>query len=114
MRKSRRNADVADNAFLPGKLRRRVPFEFVLEALSSLSPYTRPMFGCTAVYVADKIVLILRDKPNSEADNGVWLVGHHERTPREPAPRFPEFAFHSGAGRAGDGLAGAARGCPRF
>ncbi len=81
MRKSRRNADVADNAFLPGKLRRRVPFEFVLEALSSLSPYTRPMFGCTAVYVADKIVLILRDKPNSEADNGVWLATtkeHHE------------------------------------
>ena len=40
------------------------------------------MFGCLAIYVEDKIVLILRDKPSYQADNGVWLattVEHHER-----------------------------------
>jgi|SRR5579863_8606372 len=54
------------------------PYEFVLEALAPLSPHTRPMFGCLAVYVKDKIVLILRDKPQHSEDNGVWLATSHE------------------------------------
>jgi hypothetical protein len=44
------------------------------------------MFGCLAIYVEDKIVLTLRDKPSYEADNGVWLattVEHHESLRRE-------------------------------
>lgn len=73
-----------------GALRRKPgPHEFVLEAISSLSPVTRPMFGCLAVYVEDKIVLILRDKPRSKADNGVWLATapeHHESLRREFPP----------------------------
>jgi hypothetical protein len=50
------------------------PHEFVLDALASLAPTTRPMFGCLAVYVEDKIVLILRERPRTPADNGVWLA----------------------------------------
>lgn len=44
------------------------------------------MFGCLAVYVGDKIVLILRDKPTKRGDNGVWLATtheHHESLRRE-------------------------------
>jgi len=44
------------------------------------------MFGCLAVYVGDKIVLILRDKREPDADNGVWLATteeHHESLRRE-------------------------------
>ncbi len=44
------------------------------------------MFGCLAVYVKEKIVLILRDKPTSTGDNGVWLATteeHHESLRRE-------------------------------
>jgi len=59
---------------LPLKQRKPVPHAFVLEALAPLSPYTRPMFGCLAVYVKHKIVLILRDKPTNTSDNGVWLA----------------------------------------
>ena len=55
-----------------------VPHEFVLDGLSSVSFYTRPMFGCLAIYLADKIVLILRDKPNHVSDNGVWLATTEE------------------------------------
>ena len=44
------------------KKRKAVPHEFVLDAIAQLSPRTRPMFGCLAVYVEDKIVLVLRDK----------------------------------------------------
>ena len=66
---------------LGGRQRKKVPHEFVLEALAELSPWTRPMFGCTAVYIEDKIVLVLREKPGPSPDNGVWLattVEHHE------------------------------------
>jgi hypothetical protein len=63
-----------------------VPHEFVLDRIAALSPVTRPMFGCIAVYVEDKIVLILRDRPKSRADNGIWLATtaeHHESLRRE-------------------------------
>jgi len=63
------------------KRRKAIPFEFVLDALSALEPVTRPMFGCLAIYVGQKIVLILRDKGGQHPDNGVWLattLEHHE------------------------------------
>jgi hypothetical protein len=74
-----------DAGLLP-KQRKPIPHAFVLDAISSLSPYTRPMFGCLAIYVRDKIVLILRDKPTNTADNGVWLATtqqHHQSLRRE-------------------------------
>lgn len=58
-----------------------VPFDFVLERLAPLRPYTNPMFGCLAVYVGEKIVLILRRRDSSPQDNGVWIATteeHHE------------------------------------
>ena len=57
-----------------------VPHEFVLDALARANPWTRPMFGCLAVYVGERIVLILRDSKKAVADNGVWLattIEHH-------------------------------------
>jgi hypothetical protein len=80
MPKPRRNTPLASAGF-PFKQRKPVPHQFVLDTIAALSPYTRPMFGCFAIYVKDKIVLILRDKPESTADNGVWLATteeHHE------------------------------------
>jgi hypothetical protein len=69
-------------AKLQAKPRKRIPHEFVLEALAELSPRTNPMFGCLAVYAGAKIVLILRDKATGvTTDNGVWLATteeHHE------------------------------------
>jgi hypothetical protein len=44
------------------------------------------MFGCTAVYVKEKIVLILRNRLDGTADNGVWLATteeHHASLRRE-------------------------------
>jgi hypothetical protein len=58
--------------------RSRVPHQFVLDALEPLSPVTKPMFGCLAVYVGEKIVLILRDRVDAIADNGVWLATSEE------------------------------------
>ena len=63
------------------KIRKPVPHEFVLDALSQLAPRTNPMFGCLAVYVGPKIVLVLRSKGDGIGIDGVWLattVDHHE------------------------------------
>ncbi|HEY5916419.1 MAG TPA: hypothetical protein VIU13_03425 [Chryseolinea sp.] len=60
------------------KKKTSLPFEFVLEQLYSVDIDIRPMFGCFAIYVNNKIVLILRKKMNFIADNGVWLATNKE------------------------------------
>ncbi|HWO31946.1 MAG TPA: hypothetical protein VNO32_24380 [Candidatus Acidoferrum sp.] len=70
-----------DDALFGIKPRKAVPFSFVLDAIAPLSPWTRAMFGCLAIYVQDKIVLILRDKPSTPLDNGVWLATTEEHHP---------------------------------
>jgi hypothetical protein len=78
-----------DDMFEPRRKPKPVPHGFVLDALEPAAPWTRPMFGCTAVYVEDKIVLILRDKPGG-VDNGVWIATtreHHESL----RPLFPSM-----------------------
>jgi len=88
MSKSRRKTAPLplDDTLFAVKQRKPVPHEFVLDAIAPLSPTTRPMFGCLAIYVKEKIVLILRDKPNQTADNGVWLATteeHHQSLRRD-------------------------------
>jgi len=81
-KKRSRSAIGARDSFPIAKPRKRAPHEFVLEALAELEPRTNPMFGCLAVYVGEKIVMILRDKRDkTAADDGVWLAttkDHHE------------------------------------
>jgi len=55
-----------------------IPFDFVLEQLYSVNVEIRPMFGCFALYVHNKIVLILRKRNTSTKDNGVWLATSKE------------------------------------
>jgi hypothetical protein len=88
MSTTRRNRPVLprDDTLFAVKQRRGVPHEFVLDAIAALSPKTRSMFGCLAVYIEEKIVLILRDRRDATADNGVWLATteeHHESLRRE-------------------------------
>jgi hypothetical protein len=102
-----------DDELMRGKRRRAVPHEFVLDALAPLSPVTRPMFGCVAVYVEEKIVLILRDKPPSPADNGVWIATtaeHHETLRRE----FPQMRSIQVFGKATTGWQVLAADAPDF
>jgi hypothetical protein len=86
MPRAPRNPQSLGEAVLAGKRRQVAPFEFVLDAMAPLSPRTRPMFGCLAVYVEDKIMVILREQARYPADNGVWLATtpeHHESLRRE-------------------------------
>lgn len=75
-----------DDRLFAGTQRKALPYQFVLDAIAPLSPETRSMFGCLAVYVGDKIVLILRDKRDGTEDNGIWLATteeHHQSLRRE-------------------------------
>jgi hypothetical protein len=88
MSRSSRSSDrhAAGAEILTGKRRKSPPHEFVLDALAGLSPTTKSMFGCLAVYVEEKIVMILRDRGDSAVDNGVWLAttaAHHASLRRE-------------------------------
>jgi len=73
--------------------RRSAPYPFILEALAPLEPEVRPMFSGFAVYVEEKIVLMLRDSPKQPKDNGVWLVFSATANLADPAIRedFPSL-----------------------
>jgi hypothetical protein len=58
--------------------KKSIPFSFAIENLFSADPIVKPMFGAHAIYIGNKIVLILRDK--NDSDSGVWIattVEHH-------------------------------------
>ncbi len=62
------------------------PYPFVLDALADVVTEKKPMFGSLALYVGDKIALILREKRDGSPDDGVWLATmaeHHESLRRE-------------------------------
>jgi hypothetical protein len=100
-RRNTRSVKVKETG-LPGKPRKPVPYAFVLDALAGLSPETRPMFGCLAVYVGNKIVLILRDKGGPHPDNGVWLA----TTKPHHASLRGEFPNLRSIGALGKGITG--------
>ena len=67
-----------------------IPFEFVLDLLERAGPVVKPMFGFYAVYLGEKIVMVLSDKPGAAGDNGIWIATapeHHESLKQE----FPEM-----------------------
>ena len=80
------------------KVRRSVPFEFVLDALTPLEPRTHPMFGCLAVYVGEKIVLMLRNKATEMQDNGVWIptTEEHHASLRREFPKMRSIQLFGG------------------
>jgi hypothetical protein len=71
-----------------------IPFLWVLDQLEGVVTEHKPMFGCRALYVAGKIVLILRDRASSPADNGVWVatVAEHHRSLRAQLPGLRSIA----------------------
>jgi hypothetical protein len=71
------------------KNRKTVAFDFVLEQLYTLDPVIKPMFGCHAIYIGDKIVLILRKKGNDQ-DDGVWVATTRENH-RSLRDQFPNM-----------------------
>jgi hypothetical protein len=79
------------------KAKKRIPYEFVFDGLTSMPVRTNPMFGSTAIYVREKIVLILRERESSPEDNGVWVattLEHHDSL-RKDLPSMRSIAIFS-------------------
>ena len=66
------------------RTKKPVPYRFVLEELEPLAPNLKPMFGCHAIYIGEKIVLFLCDRDDlldaeKVADQkGVWMATTQE------------------------------------
>lgn len=54
------------------KTKTSIPFTFAIDNLFTAEPIVKPMFGAFAIYIGNKIVLILRDK--NDEDSGVWIA----------------------------------------
>lgn len=77
---------------------REIPFEFVIEALRGLDLRTKAMFGCEAIYVGDKIMLILRQRGKPKPDDGIWVATereHHDSL-REEFPTLRSIKLFGG------------------
>ena len=69
------------NTMISQKKKAVLPFSFIFDYLFPLEYTVKPMFGCRAVYIEDKIVFILRQRPKSTELNGIWIATerkHHE------------------------------------
>ncbi|MGZ3697034.1 MAG: hypothetical protein ACXWPM_00680 [Bdellovibrionota bacterium] len=86
------------------KIKKPPPFPFVLEALERASPEIKPMFGCLAIYIDEKMMLVLREREDHPEDNGVWIastVEHHPSLKRDFPSLRPIAMFSDGSSPAG-------------
>ena len=62
-------------------MKKKIPFDFILDHLHPIEVNIKPMFGCHAIYSGGKILLIVRKKEDHADANGVWIATgkeHHE------------------------------------
>lgn len=58
--------------------RKNIPFDFVFDCLLQLDVTVKPMFGMFAIYVGEKIMLILSQRKNDQGTNGIWIATNKE------------------------------------
>lgn len=67
---------------------KNIPFHFILDYLAAVDVMIKPMFGMYAIYVGQKIVLILRQRKDHPDTNGVWIATRpeHHKSLKEELP----------------------------
>ncbi len=78
---------------------RKVPFPFVTDLLSPLNIVIKPMFGCHAIYLREKIMIILRQRDDHEDANGIWMATsteHHASLKKEFPSMHSVFLLSDG------------------
>ena len=78
-------------------MQKNIPFDFVFDYLFPLEVKVKPMFGLFAVYVDEKIVLILRQRIQHPEINGVWIATSkdHHKSLRKAFPSLRSIAATS-------------------
>ena len=80
---------------------KKIPFDFVMDYLFSLNPRVKPMFGSYALYVGEKIMLILRNRKDHAESNGIWIATkseHHKSLKKEFSSMCSIAIFAEGKG----------------
>jgi hypothetical protein len=52
---------------------RDLPFDFIFDYLLPIETNVQPFFGMFSVYSGQKLLLILRNRPNQPEMNGIWI-----------------------------------------
>ena len=58
--------------------KKNIPFDFVLDYLIPLDITVKQLFGLWAIYVNEKIMLIMRQRVDYPDSNGVWIATNQE------------------------------------
>jgi hypothetical protein len=79
-------------------IKKNIPFDFVFDYLVPLEPIVKPMFGLWAIYVNEKIMLILRQREDVPETNGVWIATNqeHHKSLRTDLPSIRSISNYSG------------------
>ncbi|HUS01982.1 MAG TPA: hypothetical protein VMY77_09660 [Chitinophagaceae bacterium] len=79
--------------------RKNIPFEFVFDYLMPLEVTVKPMFGLWALYVNEKIILVLRERKDHPDTNGVWVATNeeHHKSLKNDLPSLRSFSIYSKA-----------------
>lgn len=72
------------------KIKKQLPYDFIFDELEGTDYLVKPMFGGHAVYVGEKIVLILNNKERLKEDMGIWVCIPDEFT-QEMKTEFPQL-----------------------
>ncbi len=85
-------------------MKKRIPFDFILDLLHPIEITVKPMFGCHAVYAGGKILLIVRKKEDHTDANGVWIATgkeHHDSLRKELPSMQSVYILSEGKGETG-------------
>ncbi|HYV95392.1 MAG TPA: hypothetical protein VE978_26700 [Chitinophagales bacterium] len=77
--------------------RKNIPFDFVFDYLMPLDVTVKPMFGLWAIYMNEKIMLILRQRNDHPETNGVWIATNreHHKSLRSDLPSLHSISAYS-------------------
>jgi hypothetical protein len=87
---------------------KKIPFDFLIEELSSINPLVKAFFGAHGVYRGEVILFILRKKEEHTDDNGIWVATykeHHDSLKKE-IPDLRNINLLGGDTNWSDALAG--------
>ncbi|TAL62745.1 MAG: hypothetical protein EPN85_01910 [Bacteroidetes bacterium] len=85
-------------------MKKKIPFQFILDYLHPLDITIKPMFGCHAIYAGGKILLIARKKEDHKDANGVWIATgkeHHESLRKELPGMHSVYVLSNGKSETG-------------
>ena len=85
-------------------MKKKIPFELILDLLHPLEITIKPMFGCHTIYSGGKILLIVRKKEDHRDANGVWIATgkeQHESLRKELPSMQSVYILSDGKGETG-------------